>query len=45
MVKRLKEMGYNVKFTRYPGVAHDSWIKAYDTEALYTWFMEQERNK
>lgn len=43
MVNRLKEMGYDVKFTRYPGVGHDSWVKAYNTDALYEWFMEQER--
>jgi predicted peptidase len=43
MVDRLKEMGYDVKFTRYPEVGHDSWVKAYNTEALYDWFIEQER--
>jgi predicted peptidase len=43
MVKRLIEMNYDVKFTRYPGVGHDSWVKAYNTEALYTWFIEQKR--
>lgn len=43
MVARLKEMGYNIKFTRYPEVGHNSWVKAYSTEELYTWFMQQER--
>lgn len=43
MVNRLKGMGYDVKFTRYPNVGHNSWIKAYSTEELYEWFMEQER--
>ncbi|MFK5972276.1 MAG: PHB depolymerase family esterase [Flavobacteriaceae bacterium] len=43
MVNRLKEMNYNVRFTRYPGVGHDSWVKAYNTEELYEWFMLQER--
>ncbi len=43
MVKRLLGMGYQVQFTRYPGVGHDAWIQAYDTEALYEWFMEQAR--
>ncbi|MEP3209461.1 MAG: PHB depolymerase family esterase [Maribacter sp.] len=43
MVNRLKAMGYEVKFTRYPGVGHDSWIKAYQTEELYDWFMNQKR--
>lgn len=44
MVKRLKGMGYDVKFTKYPGVGHDSWVKAYNTEELYEWFMEQEQD-
>ncbi|WP_430905415.1 dienelactone hydrolase family protein [Maribacter sp. 2-571] len=43
MVERLLSMGYNVRFTRYPGVAHDSWIPAYNTEELYEWFMAQAR--
>jgi predicted peptidase len=43
MVGRLQSMGYDVKFTRYPGVGHNSWIQAYKTEALYDWFMQQER--
>jgi len=43
MVKRLKGMGYDVKFTRYPDVGHDSWIRAYADEELYDWFVEQER--
>ncbi len=41
MVARLKQMGYNVKFTRYPGVGHNSWIQAYETEELYDWFVAQ----
>ncbi len=43
MVNRLLGMGYQVRFTRYPGVGHDAWIQAYDTEELYEWFMEQAR--
>lgn len=45
MVAKLKEMGYSVKFTRYPGVGHDSWIQAYKTEELYDWFAEQKLKK
>jgi predicted peptidase len=41
MVKRLEEMGYDVTFTRYEGVGHSAWVKAYTTEELYTWFMKQ----
>ncbi len=43
MVDRLLGMGYDVKFTRYPGVGHNSWIQAYNTDALYEWFMQQDR--
>ena len=43
MVEKLKEMGYNVRFTRYPGIGHDSWVKAYTTDELYEWFEEQKR--
>ncbi|WP_282162911.1 dienelactone hydrolase family protein [Ulvibacterium marinum] len=45
MVKALKKMGYDIRFTRYPGVGHNSWIQAYSTEELYDWFIEQERNE
>lgn len=44
MVAKLKEMGYDVIFTRYPGVGHDSWIQAYDTEELYDWFVAQRKS-
>jgi predicted peptidase len=42
MVKKLKRIGYDVTFTVYEGVGHDSWVKAYQTEALYDWFMKQQ---
>lgn len=43
MVNRLKGMGYDVNFTKYPGVGHNSWVKAYSTEELYDWFMKQKQ--
>ncbi len=45
MVAKLLEMGYDVTFTKYPKVGHNAWVKAYETEALYDWFMEQELKK
>lgn len=45
MVNKLEEMGYDVRFTKYDGVGHNSWIQAYNTEELYNWFMEQKRNQ
>ncbi len=43
MVKKLKEMGHDVQYTRYKGVGHNSWAKAYTTEALYEWLNRQKR--
>ncbi|MEX0288143.1 MAG: PHB depolymerase family esterase [Flavobacteriaceae bacterium] len=43
MVNKLKDMGYDVKFTSYEGVGHNSWVQAYTTEELYEWFVEQSR--
>ncbi len=43
MVKKLREMGYDVRYTKYKGVGHDSWIQAYDTETLYDWFVQQKQ--
>jgi predicted peptidase len=39
MVRWLREVGGNVRFTAYPGVDHDSWTAAYNTPELYTWFL------
>ena len=43
MVSRLRDLGHEVRFTRYPSVGHDSWIQAYSTEELYSWFIAQKR--
>ncbi len=43
MVKKLKEMDFEVTYTRYKGVGHNSWERAYTTEALYTWMANQTR--
>ncbi len=43
MVARLEQMGYDVKFTRYPEVGHDAWVKAYAGDTLYDWFMLHKR--
>jgi predicted peptidase len=44
MVRKLKEMGFQVKYDRYDGVGHNSWIRAYTTDELYTWLAEQKLN-
>ncbi len=43
MVARLKEMNYDVTFTIYEGVGHNSWVQAYNTDELYDWFMNQKK--
>ncbi len=44
MVAKLKEMGYSVNYTRYEGVGHNSWGRAYTTDALYEWIEKQKQN-
>jgi predicted peptidase len=36
----LEAAGGNVKYTEYPGVGHESWVKAYDEPALFPWLLE-----
>jgi predicted peptidase len=43
MVDAVRAVKGNVKFTVYKGVGHNSWDRAYDTEELYTWLLEQKR--
>jgi predicted peptidase len=42
MVKALEGAGGKPKYTEYPGVGHNSWVKAYDTKELYEWLLKQE---
>ncbi|KQC29371.1 carbohydrate esterase [Flagellimonas eckloniae] len=43
MVAKLKEMNYDVRYTRYEDVGHNSWSRAYTTEELYEWFVKQKQ--
>lgn len=43
IVTALRELGSTVRFTRYPGVGHNSWIPAYDDPELYEWLLAQSR--
>nr|WP_299381395.1 PHB depolymerase family esterase [Allomuricauda sp.] len=45
MVAKLKQMKYNVKYTRYKDVGHDSWTRAYTTDSLYIWLNNQKRTQ
>lgn len=40
MVKALKKVNGNVKFTVYPEATHDSWTETYDNPELYKWFLK-----
>lgn len=41
MNEALKAAGGNVKYTEYPGVKHDSWVKAYAEPELMKWMLAQ----
>jgi predicted peptidase len=43
MVKALKDLGAEPKFTVYPDAGHDSWTVTYNNPELYTWFLAQKR--
>jgi predicted peptidase len=44
MVNALKKAGNaEVKFTVYPETGHDSWVAAYDSQELYDWFLQHQR--
>ena len=45
MVDALQKVGGNVKFTIFPEAEHDSWTQAYALPELYTWLLQQHRNK
>ena len=45
MVEKLREMGHDVRYTRYKGVGHNAWSRAYTTDSLYTWLASQKRIK
>ena len=41
MVNMLKNSGAKVKFSEYPGVAHDSWNNAFAEPTLLSWLFDQ----
>jgi poly(3-hydroxybutyrate) depolymerase len=43
--KRLEDLGTKVEYVEYPGVAHNSWEKAYAGEAIFKWFAQFKRNR
>jgi predicted peptidase len=45
MVEALKKAGADVKYTRYPGVDHDSWTQTYNNPELYDWMLSHKRGE
>lgn len=43
-VSNLKEIGSEVEYKEYPGVKHDSWVKAYEDGYIFGWFSKFRRN-
>jgi predicted peptidase len=43
MIEAIKKAGGKPKYTEYPGVGHNSWDKAYGTDELYKWLLEQKK--
>ena len=43
MVNALKHIGNDAKLTIYPEAGHDSWTETYNSQALYDWFLQHER--
>ncbi len=43
MVKEIRKLGGNVKFTIYPDAGHDSWTETYNNQELYDWFLEHRK--
>ena len=43
MVKAIRKLGGDVKFTIYPDAGHDSWTETYNNQELYDWFLEHRK--
>ncbi len=41
MVEAVKKAGGKIKYTEYPGVGHDSWVKAYAEKKMVQWLFRQ----
>lgn len=43
-VSNLKGIGAKVEYREFPGVKHDSWVKAYEDGYIFDWFSKIKRN-
>jgi predicted peptidase len=42
-IAAFKAAGHPIIYTEYPGVGHDSWNRAYNDPALWTWMLSKRR--
>lgn len=45
IVTELRSVGADVRFTRYPGVGHDSWTETYENPEFYDWLVSHRRTR
>jgi len=45
LVAAVEALGGSARLTTYPGVAHDAWTRAYATDELFTWLLDQRRRR
>jgi hypothetical protein len=45
IIAAIRQAGGDPHLTIYPDAKHDSWTKAYATDALYSWMLAQQRGK
>jgi len=43
LVRALKELGSDVKYTLYPDMGHECWTKTYQNKELYDWFLSKSK--
>jgi predicted peptidase len=45
MIDAIREAGGSPKYTEYPGIGHQSWIKAYSDPELFKWLFSQKKRR
>lgn len=45
MITAVKKAGGKPKYTKYQGVWHDSWTRAYKNDAVLDWLFKQKKQK
>jgi len=45
MIAAIRQAGGHPHLTVYPDARHDSWMRAYATDALFAWMLAQRRGQ